>query len=84
MHDHHTGVVRRRNIDFRGGIRNLHFFLLHLDEQANVQVLRLPSKDLDILLRENSEALGDGLQGIRARNQSFEFVQAVPVSGGVQ
>ena len=84
MHDHHTGVVRRRNIDLGGGIRNLHFFLFHLDEQANVRVLRLPGEDLDIFLRENSEALGDGLHSVCARNQSFEFVEAVPVSGGVQ
>ena len=84
LHDHHSGVVRRSNIDLRGRVRNLHLFFLNLNDETNIQLLSLPGEDLDAFLGENSEALGDGLQGIRARNQSFEFVQAVPVSGGVQ
>ena len=84
LHNHHTGVVRRSNVDIRGGIRNLHFFLFHLNEERNIQSLNLPGKDLDIFLRENSEALRHGLHGVRSRSQALKFVDAVTVGGGVQ
>jgi len=38
------------------------------DEERNIQPLHLPGEDLDILLREDSEALRDGLHGVRSRS----------------
>ena len=84
LHNHRSSVIRRIDIDFGRGIGNLHFFLFDLDDQPNVQLLRLSSENLDVFLRENGEALGDRFQDVRSGNQSFEFVEAVAVGAGVQ
>ncbi len=83
-HDHHVGVVGRSNIDLRRRIRNLHFFLFDLNEQPNIQLLGLSGENLDVFLRENGETLGYSFQGVRPGNESFEFVEAVAVGGGIQ
>ncbi len=84
LHDYHAGVVGRSDIDFRGGVGNLDFFLLHLNDEADVQLLYLAVEDLDIFLGEESEALGDGLHGVSSWRQAFEFVETFAAGGGVQ
>ncbi len=83
LHDHHTGVVGRSNIDLGGGIRDFHLFFLDLNDKPDMQLLSLPCKNLEIFLRENREAFGDRFQGVGPRNQSLEFVEALPVGGGI-
>ena len=84
LENHHTGVVGGIDVNPGRRVGHFHLLLFNLNGQANIELLCLSIKDLDTFFCEKSEAFGGSLQRVGTWREALEFVEAVPVRGGVQ